>query len=222
MDGTGCAAPDPEPQQDEPNDPQVERIAHVLTVVLGCLREHFPDDYFRRCAFAARGIRALLDKDGIDGHAVGGRFTALAVARFGPRYALQGFTDSPEPYPHLWVETPQRLIDLGPYLLPYGSPFPIVAMPPLIWDRAEPLPAALRYEPIDVVSDDAPFSVDLLVAREAEAFVTLCMDHCADEARFPHWIATGRQALDRQIDDRWVQGVRHFEQVVNKLPGEPH
>ena len=223
MDGKGWAAVPGSSrlQNGEEQNPQIERLAHILAVVLGCLREHFPRDYYRRCAFAARGTRALLEQEKIASRAVGGRFTALAVAKFGSRYALQGFQDGPELYPHLWVETDDRLIDLGPYLLPYGSPFPIVSMPPLIWNRSEPLPAALRYEMIDVVPDNAPFSVDPEVDRQGEAFGALCLSRCDGQTRFLHWIATGDAALDRQPDDPWVKGVRHFEQVVKKLPNAP-
>lgn len=203
-------------------DPQVERIAHILAVVLGCLHDHFPRDYFRRCAFAALGIRALLNEGGSASRVVGGRFTALVVARFGARYALQGFQDGPELYPHLWVETDDRLIDLGPYLLPFGSPFPVMAMPPLIWNRADSLPAALRYDAIDVLADDAPFSVDPDVARQGEVFASLCLERCRGHADFPHWIATGHAALEDHAGDAWVKGVRHFQQVVIKAPAANH
>jgi hypothetical protein len=225
MDGKGWAAASgpAEPHGSYDDDPQVERVARILAVVLGCLREHFPRDYYRRCAFAAHGIRTLLTRDGIQNRVVGGRFTALVVAKFGSRYALQGFEDGPELYPHLWVETDDRLIDLGPYLLPFGSPFPVASMPPLVWRRSEALPAALRYEMIDVVPDQAPFSVDPEVAKQGEAFATLCLDRCHGPIDFPHWIATGDAALAvaEGSGDRWVHGVRHFEQVVKKLPNLP-
>ncbi|HEV2567615.1 hypothetical protein [Sphingomonas sp.] len=222
MNGKGWAAASGQRHGQDGDGSQVERMAQILAAVLGCLREQFAHDYFRRCAFAARGIRTLLLQQGIPNRVVGGRFTALVVAKFGSRYALQGFQDGPELYPHLWIETDDRLIDLGPYLLPSGSPFPIVAMPPLIWNRAEQLPAALRYEAIDTVPDDAPFSVDPEVDRQGEVFAARCVESCEVRAAFPYWIATGDKALRDQADDPWVKGVRHFEQVVRKLPNMPH
>jgi hypothetical protein len=193
---------------------EVERLARILAVVFHCLRESFPDDFYRRCAFAARAIRELLLRDGVESHAVGGRFTALAVGRFDARYALQGFQGGPEPYPHLWVETEHRLIDLGPHLLPFGSPFPLVPMPALAWNKGDPLPAALAYEQIDVIADHAPFSVSDEVSAQARSFVDCCLDMMA--ASPLTFLLTGARALTEaeQAGDAWARAVARFQKSV--------
>lgn len=193
---------------------EVERLSHVVAAVLQCLKDAFPHDFHRRCAFSARGIRELLAREGIASHAVGGRFIALAVGRSDARYALQGFQWGPEPYPHLWVETEHRLIDLGPHLLPFGSPFPLVPMPALAWDKSDPLPAALAYEPIDVIADDAPFSYTGEVAEEADHFVACCLTAATAPASVPPlpWLLTGMRTLDSAdiAGKPWAQAAKRF------------
>jgi len=190
---------------------EVERLARILAVVLHCLRDTFPDDFHRRCAFSARAVRQLLAREGVKSHAVGGRFTALAVGRFDPRYALQGFQGGPERFPHLWIETDRRLIDLAPHLLPFGSPFPLAPMPALAWDKADPLPAALSYEPIEVIAEDAPFSVSADVSAQAERFVDCCLDMIA--APPVPYLLTGAQSLAdaEKRGDAWAQAVARFQ-----------
>lgn len=202
------------------DDDQVDRLGRTLAIVLDCLREAFPQDFHRRCAYSARAIVALLGREGVTARAVGGRFTALAVGTYGERLALQGFEAGPEPFPHLWVETADWQIDLGPYLLPFGSPFPIVPMPALIWDRAQPLPAALRYTAIDILPDAAPFSTDPAVAARADWFVRCCLERAESGGPFPHWIATGEAALAQAATagDAWALAARHFDGVVRRNP----
>lgn len=198
---------------------EVERLARILAVVLHCLRGTFPDDFHRRCAFSARAIRHLLAREGIESHAVGGRFTALAVGRFDARYALQGFQGGPEPYPHLWVETEHRLIDLGPHLLPFGSPFPLVPMPALAWAKEDALPAALSYQRVEVIADDAPFSISHQVSRQAERFVDCCLDMIAAPP-VPYLLTGARTLADaEERGDAWAEAVARFqESAVRPAP----
>lgn len=190
---------------------EVERLKRILAVVLHCLRDTFPNDFHRRCAFSARATRMLLQREGIGSHVVGGKFTALAVGTFDARYSLQGFQSGPEPYPHLWVETEHRLVDLGPHLLQFGSPFPLTPMPALAWAKTDPLPAALTYEPIDRIPDDAPFSLIGTVADQADRFVDCCFDMIA--ALPVPWLLTGKLALrEAQLaGDPWAQAVARFQ-----------
>ncbi|NNM75499.1 hypothetical protein HJG53_01065 [Sphingomonas sp. ID1715] len=194
---------------------EAERIGQLLGVVLTCLLETFPRDFFRRCAFSAYAIRALLARDGVGSHAVGGRFTSLVVSRHGDRYALQGFESGPERFPHLWVATANRIIDLGPYFLPWGSPFPLQLMPPLVWSRSEPLPKGLHYEVIEVLSDNATFSSDPDVQRQADEFVSRCLAAAPTSVPFPYWLATGQAALIHAdaAGDAWVKGLVQFERA---------
>jgi hypothetical protein len=215
MDGKGTAPARLRTGAGEGDDSaaQVERIGQLLGVVLTCLLEAFPHDFYRRCAFSVFATRALLARDGIASRAVGGRFTSFVVARDGGRYALQGFQDGPERYPHLWVETATRMIDLGPYLLPWGSPFPLVLMPPFIWSRADPLPKGIHYQAVDILPEHTPFSTDPHVQQQAEAFAQRCLSHESGAGGFPFWIACDLASLAEAeaAGDAWVRGLQQFE-----------
>lgn len=89
------------------------------------LRRTFPDDYERRCIYAAAGTRHLLVASGVDARLHAGDFLALVISEDGSRAAMQGFGDGDgaEAYSHYWVETPRHFVDIGPDLLPRGSSF---------------------------------------------------------------------------------------------------
>lgn len=214
-------------KDDSDGQPDDRRLERVLACVVHCLRETFPQDFHRRCAFSARAVLALLEGEGVEAQAVGGRFAALVVADSGERYALQGFRDGPELYPHLWVETDERLIDLGLYLLPLGSPFPAVAAPALAWPRATPLPAALSYEAIGPLARDAPFSLDPVIDALGARFVAACLGWVGRSERedaFPSWIATGPASLAAAASagDIWARSVERYEVLARSTAGLPN
>ncbi|HYZ48529.1 MAG TPA: hypothetical protein VE567_06505, partial [Sphingomonas sp.] len=195
----------------------LEQIEHVLAVVEACLCETFPQDFFRRCAFAAFGLRALLQDAGIDAVLVGGQFAALVVTPEDGRLALQGFKSGPDLYPHLWVEAADRLIDLGPYLLAFGSDYPVVPMPFLAWSMSAPLPGGLRYKAQRRLPAGHPMSNDSAVNRQCDAFVDRCLELAIardQRPRLPGWIATDYATLLAAAgrDDPWARGAMHFEQ----------
>jgi hypothetical protein len=199
---------------------QTERL---LAVVEAALCEMFPADFFRRCAFAAFGMRALLQDAGIEAHVVGGQFAAFVMTPDGSRMAVQGFDRGTEPYPHLWVEADGRLIDLGPYLLPFGSEYPVAPMPALIWDLAAPLPAALRYKTHERLPVDARISANPAVRTLCEDFLDRCRSLAADASRapvLPNWIATGPASMLTAIgrSDPWACGAKRFERMALNHP----
>jgi hypothetical protein len=202
------------------SDAQVERL---IAVVEYCLCEMFPADFFRRCAFTAFVLRALLQDRGIEATMIGGQFAAFVMTPDGARMAVQGFDRGPEPYPHLWVEANGCLIDLGPYLLPFGSEYPVAPMPALIWDMGAPLPAALRYKTHDRLPGDARISANPGVRAQCDAFLDRCRMLAADESRapvLPNWIATGPASLAAAIgrSDPWACGAKRFESLALNHP----
>ena len=120
-------------------------VTRTLYVVDRSLRKEFPEDYFKRCMYAAFGTSALLQDAGFNANIVGGDFLAFVVARFEQRAGLQGFglgTDQPS---HFWVEVDGTIIDVGPHYLPDDARFPATPMPFVAWSSASTLPLYLRY-----------------------------------------------------------------------------
>lgn len=199
------------------------RIERVLGVVEACLCETFPNDFYRRCAFSAFGVRALLRDAGADAVLVGGQFAAFVMTPDEARLAVQGFRSGHEPHPHYWVEADDRLIDLGPHLLAFGSGYPIVPMPALAWDMSAPLPSAFRYKARQRYPADSPMSVDPGLCAQSDAFVASCRQLMQDEARaptLPTWVASSFASLvaacERQ--DQWACGAKRFEQMAQQHP----
>jgi hypothetical protein len=199
------------------------KVERVLAIVESCLCEAFPDDFFRRCAFSAYGVRALLRDAGIDAVLVGGQFAAFVMTPDQGRLAVQGFRSGHEPHPHYWVEAEDRLIDLSPHLLAFGSEYPIVAMPALAWDMSAPLPTSFRYKAQQRYPADSRMSIDPKLCAQADAFVDSCRALAADEARpptLPTWLATSYASLLAAVgrDDPWACGAKRFEQMAQSHP----
>lgn len=198
-------------------------IERKMAIVETVLQETFPHDFFRRCAFAAFALLALLEDAGVAATLVGGRFGALVMTPDRQRQTFQGFESGPGPFPHLWVETQDRLIDLGPHLLAFGSAYPVVAMPALIWDLATPLPAALRYKPDQVLPAGARFSPDQRVSAQCDAFVDRCRAGLHEPPRglrLPTWVMTNYRSLRGAAErrDPWALGARRFERAAQGQP----
>lgn len=199
------------------------QIECAMAVVEACLCEIFPRDFFRRCAFAAFGMRALLNDRGIDAVIVGGHFAALVITADQRRLAVQGFKSGRELYPHIWVEAADRLIDLGPYLLAFGSDYPVLPMPALIWDMTAPLPAAFRYKVQRRLPSNNRMSTERQINAQCDAFVEHCRAVAADQGRLPQlptWIASSYASLHAAVerDDPWACGAKRFEQVARSHP----
>ena len=198
-------------------------IERVLAIVETRLCEAFPDDFYRRCPFAAFGIRALLRDADIDAVLVGGQFAAFVMTPDQGRLAVQGFKSGHEPHPHYWVEAEDRLIDLGPHLLAFGSDYPIVRMPVLAWDMTAPLPSSFRYKAQQRYPADSRMSIDPKLCAQADAFVGSCREMAADPAgapKLPTWLATSYASLLAAVerDDPWACGARRFEQMAHNHP----
>lgn len=195
----------------------------MLAVLESCLCELFPSDFYRRCAFAAFGMVALLNDAGISASIIGGQFAAFVMAPDGSRMAVQGFDRGQEPFPHIWVEAEGHSIDLGPYLLPFGSDYPVAPMPALAWNMAAPLPAALRYKVHARLQSDARVSANPAVRTQCDRFVARCREVHADVSRtprLPNWVATGPASMAAAVgrEDSWACGAKRFEQLAANHP----
>lgn len=205
------------------NAERLDAIGRVLAIVAHCLRETFPDDFYRRCAFCTFASRALLQDFGIEATIVGGQFAALVLAADGSRIALQGFDGGTEPFPHLWVEAEGRLVDLGPWLLGFGSGYEVLPMPALAWNLGAPLPSALRYRARARLTEISRISPDPAVCAQADDFVAQCRALAADAARIPDletWLATDEIALQNAAlrGDGWAREASRFRPAALSRP----
>ena len=121
------------------------------------------------------------------------------------------------------MEADDRLIDLSPYLLAFGSDYPIVAMPALAWDMSAPLPSSFRYKAQQRYPADSRMSIDPKLCAQADAFVEACRRMIADPAkasRLPTWLATSYASLLAAVErnDPWACGARRFEQMAQNHP----
>lgn len=196
----------------------LRRLEHILATVAQALRAEFPEDFYKRCAYAAFGVAALLREDGIEAHAAGGDFMAFVMSHDGQQAVLQGFGFGEDQCSHFWVETDQRLIDLGPYFLPDDARFSAVPMPAVAWDIAEPLPRSIRYRAITRFFADAKMSSDPTISARCDAFVARCFREVrADTKRFPTWLVTGKASMRIAASRRnlWALGAERFERMAD-------
>ncbi|MBS0502886.1 MAG: hypothetical protein JSS55_03605 [Proteobacteria bacterium] len=201
----------------------LSKIERVLGIVEYCLCEAFPRDFFRRCAFAGFGVRALLQDMGIEAAMVGGQFAALVVAPDRGRLAVQGFKAGREPFPHFWVEADDRLIDLGPHLLAYGSDYPVLSMPALAWEMSAPLPSAIRYKAQQRLPHDTRMSIDQALNVRCDGFVRECRAVAANgkaTPALPTWLASNYASLLTAVDrgDAWAGEAKRFENIAQNHP----
>jgi hypothetical protein len=194
----------------------IRKIERVMAAVDRTLRRQFPEDYFKRCAYSAFGIHALLLDAGVEAQIVGGDFGAFIVSPDNRRAAVQGFGFGEEQCSHFWVESDGRLLDLGPHYLPRDSSFPVVAMPAVAWPLAEPLPRGLRYRALDRFPPDAGMSSEPIIQARGERFMEACRQRMARQKgalTLPCWMLDGTATWESRIRRRehWALGLKEFE-----------
>lgn len=199
----------------------ISTITRTLYVVDRSLRKEFPEDYYKRCMYAAFGTTALLQDAGFKANIVGGDFLAFVVARFEQRAGLQGFglgTDQPS---HFWVEVDDTIVDVGPYYLPDDSRFPAASMPFIAWSPASELPLYLRY--CSNVQYDPCVRLDSTpeIAKRLDAFVAACRARYAAQSGQPKlrsWLLTGGTALETaaRTGDAWAQNAIRFANGIKE------
>lgn len=198
-------------------------VERASALVLRCLRRAFPDDYDRRCIYAAAGLKHLLSGAGMDARLHAGDFLALVVARDGSRAGLQGFGggDGREAYSHYWVETPRRLVDLDPHLLPRSSSFAAAPLPLICWDKGDPAPIALHYRAAQRYAPDATMRFPAPIADRMSNFLDELggrwMERSgATSSSSWSWMLTGEGSLRLAARrDVWAKGVLRFEREID-------
>lgn len=197
----------------------LRQLERILTVVERTLRQQFPSDFFKRCAYSAFGIRALMKDAGVHAELVGGDFVAFTMSPHGERAAMQGFGLGDDQCSHFWVEADQRLIDISPCFLPQDSSYPIVPMPAVAWSFSHSLPRYLRYRSRERFHENSVMSADPLINARCDEFLERCRDQMRAQVislDFPTWVVTGPSSLIIAANkkDRWAQGAQRFEMLT--------
>lgn len=203
----------------------MDRIEGILTIVAESLRDKFPDDFYKRCGYAAWAVRALLIDEDAEAELVGGNFVAFVVSPSTGQVGLQGFGYNPSQCAHFWVESMRRIIDLGPYVLPFGSSFSVLPMPAVAWRMDHSLPKYLRYQTLQRFPSHAVMSPDPIINERCRQFIESCRTKWnQNKARnhFPTWLLSSPAALQRAINrrDGWARNALLFERrlALHELP----
>lgn len=184
-------------------------IARIAFVVEKSLKKYFPDDYDKRCMYAAFGMHALAKKQKHDSIIVAGGFAALTVALDNSNAAYQGYNDGDGEFGHYWCEIDGHTVDLGPSFLPVSSRFPAANAPLVMWPLTKELPASLRYAPkIRYHTDVQPHMADDIMER-LEGFLKVCDQKFAalhGQPKTKSWVLSGPIALSAaaKSGDLWA------------------
>lgn len=193
----------------------LRELEPILTTVANALRVEFPDDFHKRCLYAAWGVRSLLIDAGVRAEFIGGDFVAFVVSRDGTRAGVQGFTHAKDQCSHFWVEASGRLIDIGPHFLPNESSYDVAEMPAVAWDLSHQLPRYLRYRIQERFNEDTLLIRDQVINSRCAAFAECCrrIARSSDApSKFPTWIVTGPASVEIAANRKvpWAIGAARF------------
>lgn len=194
----------------------IDNIAQSMAVVDAVLREYFPNDFYKRCMYAAFGLRLLLNDAGIDASIIGGNFFCLVVSDDNSRASLQGFGSDVSDMPsHFWVEAAGVLIDLGPYYLPHESSYPAASMPAIRWPLSTPLPRFLGYREDIRYASNVELQSDPVIMKRMEDFLARCKERSRPDCikpNLPTWQLKNTESLRfaAQKKDLWACGALSF------------
>lgn len=151
-----------------------DSITRAFAVTDRSLRAFFPDDFFKRCWYAAFGMAALLEDAGVPAQVIGGDFLCTVVSSDRTQLNLQGFGTRQAGEPsHFWVHTDSLMLDLGPMYLPYESSFAAPPPPMLRWPLSAPLPPFVVYRERARYAKDVAIMEPTIQKRTTE-FVAMC------------------------------------------------
>lgn len=199
------------------NDP-IRRSFHIVDKGL---RAVFPDSYWKRCTYAAFGMRMLLQEVGITSHIVFGDMLCFTMTHDGKKPLLGGYGNAPGDAPsHYWLEAAGSILDLGPHYLPCSASRPIVGVPLIRWPVNTPMPSYLRYREAgrgdhtlrsspSIADRVAQFLEHCQVLRQSSQFVTAV----------PTWQLKGEESLRlaARKGDPWARGALIFASRINPL-----
>jgi hypothetical protein len=190
-------------------------VERSFAIVGRALRQTFPDDYHRRCMYAAFGMQSLLGKLGHQATIFGGDIMGFVVSRSGDQAAMHGCGTTDEGHGHFWLHAGGRLVDIGPHYLPYEASLPSEPMPLIAWDLSEPIPPFVRYRAQQDLGPKTVLVSDARITARMESFVQLCerkLKAQVGQPKSPSWLLTSTASLLRHGErgERWVHHAMRF------------
>lgn len=164
--------------------------------------------------YAAFGLSALLNDDGLSTQIIGGDLLCAVVAKDRSTLSLQGFGSRSSEPSHYWIEVQGMLVDLGPMYLPYESSFPAAALPVLRWPVTSKLPDFINYRERVRFAHDMEIA-NLAVRQRNAEFVALCRNiqrSHSEAIDLGAWELSDFQSLNRAAaeGDSWAQAAIIF------------
>lgn len=200
-----------------------DETRRALRVVDKALRDFFPNDYFKRCMYAAFGIRDVLRARGIAAEIVGGDFKCFMLSRDRQGHAMDGFGGSKQGGlpSHFWLECEGFLLDLGPHYLPKKSKHPFVAAPAVRWRLRASLPNFIQYQPTQRYGRKTVLASTNEVNARMAVFVELCCKLDRSTKPLPSrwdWELTDMASVESAASrgDRWAQGAIRYLSYVGQ------
>lgn len=197
----------------------LDPVTRSLAIVDKALRAAFPDDFDKRCMYAAFGLRQLLQEAGQTVQIVGGQFLCLVVSPDGRQVTFQGFgmpssAQAPEPS-HYWVEAGQTLVDLGPHYLPRRSSHRAASMPLVCWSLQTSLPPFLRYKEAMRYDQNVELVATAAISKRMDDFLLRCQQEsrsATGDVKLPGWQFRDIGSLQHaaQRGDAWARGAMSF------------
>lgn len=197
---------------------QKQMLEKILCVVDRTLRNEFPEDFHKRCMYAAFGVRELLRNLDCSPVVVGGDFMAFVLSKDKRQASIQGYSSlgRSSEHSHYWVEVDGAVIDLGTYYLPIDSRFPAVAMPVTHWNLAIPFPKALQYHPEVRYDVNVELKSTVEITTKMERFLGLCrkrMEGSLVKPQLDTWLLSNPSSIKEAAKrgDLWASGAIRFE-----------
>jgi len=203
----------------------LDAISRSLALTDRALREFFPDNYWKRCMYAAFGLQLLLEHEGIGCDIVAGDMLCVVRKRRGGAPYMDGYKSPIPGRPaHFWVETTDAILDMGPYYLPKEAREPIADLPFVRWLKRAGLPNFLRYRELVRCPRGTPIQLDdPVVMDQLGRFLPYCrsLPHQAP----PQCVTWELSDIDSaramsQRGDLWANTALRFDAWVDpaKLP----
>ena len=201
-------------------------VERSLAIVDRALRQSFPDDYHKRCMYAAFGLQAMLKDLGFEPDILGGDMLAFMVSRSERQGGMQGFAGSVDGHAHYWLEVEGRLVDVGPHYLPRDADYPAATVPFVSWSIQEPLPPFLRYRIGGNFGSKTVLLSDEIINERMDKFVAICrrkLKGQVGQPKPPYWVLSGTASLLHHgaEGDPWVRNAMRFATMREAVAGLP-
>ncbi|WP_060477712.1 hypothetical protein [Pseudomonas monteilii] len=191
-------------------------VERVLCVVDRCLKNQFPNDYYKRCLYASFGVHRLLEEMGYSPVIVGGNFGAFVVSRDERLAGIQGYASNSGEHSHYWVELNGSLIDLGTIYLPVESSYAAHEMQAMFWNLNQLLPKGLKYDAKARYSTSDASHLAAEIIEKMDIFIRACQERMAKplvKPKIGKWLVTNQASIQSAAKkgDLWARAMIRYE-----------